>query len=65
MAEMILSRSALDRYLPIWGVALSALPPVTAGEPSYGILLISDRERRTLPPVMIPTDSGSKLVRRL
>ncbi len=34
-------------------------------QPPHGFLLISDRERRPLPPAMIPTVSGSKLVRRL
>ena len=44
----------------------SAQPPCyPVGRTPYGFLLMSDRERRGLPPAMIPSVSGSKLVRRL
>jgi hypothetical protein len=67
MPGKILSRSSLDRHLPIRHVAPARhrRPGVTVGRPPHGVLLISDRERRTLSPAMIPTDNGSKLVRRL
>jgi hypothetical protein len=66
MPEKIFNRSSLDRYLPIWrgAPARHHCPVVTVGWPPHGFVLISGRERRTLPPAMIPTDSGSKLVRR-
>jgi hypothetical protein len=66
MPEKILTRSSLDRDLPIWRIAPARhrRPVVTVGWPPHGFVLISGRERRTLPPAMIPTDSGSKLVRR-
>ncbi len=67
MPETILSRNSLDRHLPIWRVAPARhrRSVITVGQPPQGLLLISDRERRTLSPAMIPTDNGSKLVRRL
>jgi hypothetical protein len=47
MPEKILSRSALDRYLPIWRVAPARRirSVVTVSEPPHGFLLISDRVR--------------------
>jgi hypothetical protein len=40
-------------------------PCCSVGRLHYGFLLIVDCERRTRSPAMMPTDSGSKLVRRL
>ncbi len=67
MPEKIFRRSSLERDLPIWRVAPArhSRHVVTVGRLPHGFLLMSDRERRTLPPTMIPTDEELKLVRRL
>jgi len=49
----------------VYGICSAQPLRYPVGRLPHGLLLISDRERRTLPPAMMPTDSGSKLVRRL